>query len=200
MKTWKAYLLEVAVIIFSVLIALWFDQLRENYNKKQDQIKILRLLIEETENNYALINSDLEKLSQFNNQVKSHYERTGSLKPDMVIDFYLLSPSYSTWEAAKASGKLSNFDSKIVKTIISIYSVFQSDLGFSHEDHVSTYFSKGLGEYASIKEIVDAMIRMEDVYRAKLNMLNGGNITSGDFHQKMNLLKDYLAQLERSNY
>jgi hypothetical protein len=144
MKNWKDYFLEGILIIFSVLFALFINNYSETLKTQRQKELALNRISKELEKNSKILAEWIphhEKI--YRRLYKSSSEKNYSLKNVLMqydyFSFDVLSdnqrlfhalPSHTTWETAKATGMITEFDFELVEELTKTYAL--QDLVVNH--------------------------------------------------------------------
>lgn len=129
-------LLESALIVFSVLFALFINRLAENYKVQQQK----RVALERIHNELTMNLSILEMVVKQHQKIFTNLSQVINHKNDTLrtqllqkayVDFELLSeggslyprlPSSTSWDAARSTGIVSEFEYESVELLTDVYS------------------------------------------------------------------------------
>lgn len=140
LEGFKRLLVESALIVFSVLFALFINRYAENQKTEQQKEIALERIVQEIRNNRAIIDSalkihrkSLKNLQQAiiheNDSLRIYLAQRGyfdSKALGLLTDeqsFYPTFPSNTSWQAAMATGIVSEFNYKVVETLAEVYDV-----------------------------------------------------------------------------
>ncbi|MEQ9440219.1 MAG: hypothetical protein RIG62_14290 [Cyclobacteriaceae bacterium] len=136
----KRLLVESALIVFSVLFALFINRYAENQKTQQQKKIAMERIVQEMKNNRELIDSAV----QIHEGVLARLQKTATIETDslrlylhqrgyfdvkafgLLVDeqtFYPKFPSNTSWQAAMATGIVSEFDYQVVENLTEVYDI-----------------------------------------------------------------------------
>ena len=136
-KTWKNYLFEGALIVFSVMLALFLNQIVENINTSRDKEKAISHITAELQRNLEIV----EEWAVIHNRMKSrtdsiingqNAELRNQLLDESILNLGVLtggesivnsSLSNTAWETAKATRIINEFEFETVELLTGVYSL-----------------------------------------------------------------------------
>lgn len=133
----RKYFIEAALIIFSVLFALFINKLFDSYKTNKQKEIALESITREIEKNSAILYSWNEHHLKIHNRISNIIEKSDdSLRIELlknksfnigiltenksVIDAVLTA---TAWETARSTGIISEFDFEITQILTEVYSV-----------------------------------------------------------------------------
>lgn len=155
----KSYLIEGVLIIFSVLFALFINNLAHRYQKAQDKRTAIHYIQKEIYRNMSILKDFKSRHEQVNLKLDSLLDGQQDrliqqLRQAQFFNFAILTNDKSlidglliktAWESAKTTGIVSEFDFKTIQELTLIYSMQDQimnetlgkiyDLYFSLEGH-----------------------------------------------------------------
>ncbi|MEM8763773.1 MAG: hypothetical protein AAGD88_08170 [Bacteroidota bacterium] len=173
-KTIVKYLLEIIIVAFGVFLGVYFSDLNEMQNMKEEKEKSLTLILEELEYNQKLLEEQIdyhEKLKiQMDsvNNVLTDKDRFSSLADNKDFNhnnikgwngFQFARLRAVAFESAKISGILKEFDIQSIQKISSVYVYQESYLSFGNSilnKAIDTNSSTKLVDFLGIIELMNS--------------------------------------------
>ena len=155
-KTWKNYLFESILIVFSVMLALFLNQVVENINTTKQKEKAIERISTELERNLAV----LENWIDIHNNMKNRTEQIIAGESDSLKQQLLEQPNFnlilltggqsiidsnlssSAWEIAKSTRVVNEFDFDTVEMLTGVYALQDVIFNQTLQDISSTYFER----------------------------------------------------------
>lgn len=169
MKTnYKKYLLEGALIIFSVLFALFINKLFDDYQINQKKNIALKSIEKELYRNQNILQSWKTKHTAIRNRISGIIEgKNDSLKTELkkynYLNLGILTDNESlidavltntAWESAKSTGIISEFDFETTQRLTHVYSMQEVLTGRTIAKILDYYFDTNAHDLKNIDAIL----------------------------------------------
>lgn len=155
-KTWRPYLFEGILIIFSVLLALFLNQLVENRKVRNLKNKARENIQTELQRNLEIINDWGKHHQAVSDRVQEIIDGKNdslrnALKSDQGFNIGVLTGNKSiidanlsntAWETAKSTQIISEFDFETAQLLTSTYTLQDILINTSLDRVVTTYFDR----------------------------------------------------------
>jgi hypothetical protein len=176
-------LLEGGLIVFSVLFALFIDRLAEEYKtSKQKKIALARIH-QELAANKALVRLVLVRHKRVvSNLTRASSNPLDSLRAELAkkayLDFSLLSegksiyprlPSSVSWEAARSTGIVAEFDYQIVEACTDVYSSQETIARVTLPKIIDNLFEAGNGSLDN--KLIELQLGFEELIAQEQTLL-----------------------------
>ena len=193
MKNWKDYFLEGILIIFSVLFALFINNYSETLKTQRQKELALNRISKELEKNSKILAEWIPRHEKIYRRLyRSSSEKNDSLKNVLMqydyFSFDVLSdnqrlfhslPSHTTWETAKATGIITEFDFELVEELTKTYSLQDLVVNHTLQDVAQILLNQNTHDMKKL----DANLKQLEI---RFSELTG---------QERNLEKDYYSAL-----
>ena len=139
-SSFKEYFIQTILIIFSVLLALFLNEYRNDLRSKKELDKILNNVLLEIETNKQIVDEvipyHIEAIQVIDSAIE-HEEFRQSLKSEYGLNFFKIAPrgvlqnfvNHTAWETAKMSASFSELDPHTMQKLTMIYD--QQELTFT---------------------------------------------------------------------
>lgn len=155
-KKWKDYFYEGSLIVFSVLLALFLNQIVLNIETSRQKENAINRITEELERNLSVMEKWLEAHEQIAVRIEQIVTgESDSLKQQLIdqsfFNFEILTGGHSfidsnlsstAWETAKSTDIVNEFDFETVEILTGVYTL--QDLVFDQtiQNIVDTFFER----------------------------------------------------------
>jgi hypothetical protein len=143
---WSSLILEMLGVIFAILVALWVNQLGQDYENRSKAIEHQLRINQEVRRNQAILEphatSNLERLSSARKLIEQHSAKTQNDDEYFVTLGYSFSPLDKTeWDVAKLTGALAHMKPEVIAALSQIY--LNQDLYAEHWINFTKKFALG---------------------------------------------------------
>lgn len=167
-SNYKTYIAEGALIIFSVLFALFINKLFDDYKTRQTKEIALESINKEIRRNHSIIEKWKVKHTGVLDRIKSIVDgRNDSIKEELMknsyLDLFILTNQQSlidefltntAWESAKSIGIISEFDFETTQALTRAYSMQEILTDGSLANILNYYFDSDAHEIENIDKIL----------------------------------------------
>lgn len=154
MTKYKKYFAEGLLIVFSVLFALFFDKMYDDYLTRQKceialdsvvkELKSNQVILSDWQTRHGRIKERIDSILEGNNpQIKTQLEGARYLELGVLTDQQSLADSMLTatsWESARSSGVIAEFDFETTRMLTDVYNLQEIVTGRTFTQIIDFYF------------------------------------------------------------
>jgi hypothetical protein len=177
-KSYKKYLAEGSLIVFSVLFALFINNLFSNYQTQQRKKIALQSIRQEIDRNHKVLATWQQAHSSIANRLDSiaanpEHNAYRQLKTGRYLDLALLTNNQSlvsdilsntAWETAKATGIIAEFNFSTTEKLTQVYTMQEAISNGTLQGIVDLYFNSKTHDPAHLDEtLLQFQLRFQEL-------------------------------------
>ncbi len=123
---WSTLLLEMISVVFAILLALWVNQIHQNYDNKNKATDQQQRILEEVSRNLAALEPHFTRNDSLLISARYLIEERKNLLQDDGPQYFTLGYSFNSlenteWEVAKLTGVIAHMESDDIAILSNIY-------------------------------------------------------------------------------